>query len=134
MSYFYSKTTGGFYPEAMKSDYPDWPADAIPVKDSDYEQLFEGQAKGKIITANESGYPVLSDPPPPTQEQLLAAAEYKRSKLMAEATQTIDTLQDAVDLDMATDDEKQSLASWKKYRVLLSRVDCTKPTWPERPD
>ncbi|WP_148097668.1 tail fiber assembly protein, partial [Trabulsiella odontotermitis] len=45
-------------------------------------------------------------------------------------------LQDAVDLDMATDDDVQSLTTWKKYRVLLSRVnpdDAPDIEWPEKP-
>ncbi|HHL1887459.1 TPA: tail fiber assembly protein, partial [Klebsiella pneumoniae] len=39
-------------------------------------------------------------------------------------------------LEMATDDEKTRLAAWKKYRVLLNRVDTsTAPDikWPEKP-
>ncbi|MBG6243198.1 MAG: phage tail protein [Candidatus Symbiopectobacterium sp. Dall1.0] len=45
-------------------------------------------------------------------------------------------LQDAVDLDMATEAEKTQLVAWKKYRVLLNRVDIsTAPdiAWPEAP-
>ncbi|XHX67357.1 hypothetical protein GU833_06745 [Photorhabdus akhurstii] len=34
-------------------------------------------------------------------------------------------LQDAIDLDIAIDAEKQTLTEWKKYRVLLNRVDCS---------
>ncbi|EOM6987716.1 tail fiber assembly protein, partial [Escherichia coli] len=45
-------------------------------------------------------------------------------------------LQDAVDLEMATDDEQALLLAWKKYRVLLNRVDTsTAPDveWPAVP-
>ncbi|CBJ82303.1 conserved hypothetical protein [Xenorhabdus bovienii str. Jollieti] len=48
----------------------------------------------------------------------------------------IPPLQDAVDLDMATDSEKSALTEWRKYRVLLNRVDCTTAPdiqWPEQP-
>ncbi|ECB6714918.1 hypothetical protein E0U60_04530 [Salmonella enterica subsp. enterica serovar Tees] len=31
---------------------------------------------------------------------------------------------------MATDDERQM----EKYRVLVNRVDTSKPDWPDRPD
>ncbi|EJR8196736.1 tail fiber assembly protein, partial [Escherichia coli] len=34
-------------------------------------------------------------------------------------------LQDAVDLEIATEEEKSFLASWKRYRVLLNRVDTS---------
>ncbi|MDE9519773.1 tail fiber assembly protein, partial [Xenorhabdus bovienii] len=40
------------------------------------------------------------------------------------------------DLGMATDSEQITLTVWKKYRVLLNRVDCTiapDVKWPEQP-
>lgn len=46
-------------------------------------------------------------------------------------------LQDAVDLDMATETEKSALLAWKKYRVLLNRVDISNAPdidWPEPPE
>ncbi|MGA6000816.1 tail fiber assembly protein, partial [Escherichia coli] len=45
-------------------------------------------------------------------------------------------LQDAVDLDMATDDETKLLLAWKKYRVLLMRVNTSTALdieWPTSP-
>ncbi|ECW0880022.1 tail fiber assembly protein, partial [Salmonella enterica subsp. enterica] len=42
-------------------------------------------------------------------------------------------LQDAVDLGIATDDEKAQLDEWKKYRVLVNRVDTSAPSWPDKP-
>lgn len=54
---------------------------------------------------------------------LLRDAESKKNSLMQLANNHIAPLQDAVDLDMATDPEKQKLVDWRKYRVLLSRVD-----------
>nr|WP_311779029.1 tail fiber assembly protein [Pantoea sp. YU22] len=76
--------------------------------------------------------------PPPVpeipKEDLVAQANQQKASLTSEASQTISILQDAVDLDMATDEEKAQLTAWKKYRVLLSRVDTsTAPdiAWPE---
>ena len=64
-----------------------------------------------------------------------------RRKSLAEkyATGRITTLQDAVDLDMATDAEVAALKEWKVYRVKLSRVEVapTAPAddaWPVSPD
>lgn len=59
-----------------------------------------------------------------------------KQAMMNEANIQLSILQDAVDLEMATDEEKASLPLWKKYRVLLSRIDAnTKDDikWPERP-
>ncbi|EPO5286622.1 tail fiber assembly protein [Enterobacter kobei] len=63
-------------------------------------------------------------------------AEQTRKQLIEDAGLIISVLQGAVDESMATDAEKASLSAWKKYRVLLYRVDTSKPEeieWPELP-
>ena len=63
-------------------------------------------------------------------------AAQQKTNLIADASQTISILQDAVDLGMATDEETAELTAWKKYRVLLSRVDTSKAPdilWPTIP-
>ncbi|WP_426576663.1 tail fiber assembly protein [Xenorhabdus stockiae] len=75
--------------------------------------------------------------PPLTSEQLQEQAEYEKLDRIRDAKDKIDIWQDAVDLDMATKEEKAVLLKWKKYRVLLNRVDCsTAPdiVWPELPE
>ena len=52
---------------------------------------------------------------------------------MALATVAIAPLQDAVELGIATAEETAALSEWKKYRVLLMRVDTAKPEWPTQP-
>lgn len=139
MDVYYSALTHGFFDLRLKASYDEagsWPNDAVVVSENDYRALFEGQAKGKIITPNKDGYPVLVDPPPPTAEQLKRAIEQKKQELMREAGSCIAPFQDALDLDMATEAEKAALRAWKKYRVLLNRVDIsTAPDidWPELP-
>jgi Caudovirales tail fibre assembly protein. len=56
--------------------------------------------------------------------------ESKKNDLMQQVNTQILPLQDAVDLDMATEEEKAQLLSLKKYRVLLGRVDVNDPVWP----
>lgn len=60
-------------------------------------------------------------------------AEGTRTGLMQKSTDIIAPLQDAFELDMATDAEKALLLAWKKYRVLLMRVNTAKPVWPTPP-
>lgn len=52
------------------------------------------------------------------------------------AGQQIATLQRAVDLDMATEIERQALEAWSRYSVLLNRTDTTATAvaWPQSPD
>ncbi|CAB5587809.1 Caudovirales tail fibre assembly protein [Providencia rettgeri] len=74
--------------------------------------------------------------PPVSKEQLIQEAEQRKQSLLTEAAEVIAPLQYAVDLNMATEEEKVSLTAWKKYSVLLNRVDTsTEPDieWPVKP-
>ncbi|QBJ32335.1 tail fiber assembly protein [Hafnia alvei] len=67
----------------------------------------------------------------------IEAAVRELKERMSVATNTINTLQDAVDLEMATDDEKDLLTVWRTYRVLLNRINTALAPaidWPEVPD
>ncbi|MFD3238354.1 tail fiber assembly protein [Rahnella perminowiae] len=60
----------------------------------------------------------------------------QKTALMDFASERTSVLQDAVDLDMATDAETAALPLWKKYRVLLSRIDANTSddvVWPTPP-
>lgn len=64
----------------------------------------------------------------------IAARELKER--MSLAINTISTLQDAVDLAMATEAEENRLTAWRTYRVLLSRIDTASTldiNWPPLP-
>ncbi|WP_312153195.1 tail fiber assembly protein [Lelliottia nimipressuralis] len=70
------------------------------------------------------------------KESAVVAAEAMKAALIKDASEQIAPLQDAVDLDMATDEEKACFNGWRKYRVLLARVDTsTAPvvSWPSEP-
>ncbi|WP_440866548.1 tail fiber assembly protein [Symbiopectobacterium purcellii] len=81
-----------------------------------------------------------------TDTQAQQAAESRAAQQEAQQALTsrltvantrIQPLQDAVDLDMATETERAQLVAWKKYRVLLNRLDISKAAdinWPEPPD
>ncbi|MBS9422298.1 tail fiber assembly protein [Photorhabdus caribbeanensis] len=63
-------------------------------------------------------------------------AKQQQAALLQQANETIALLQDSVDLEVATDSEKAALLEWKKYRVLLTRVDVNQAPdvkWPEVP-
>lgn len=63
-----------------------------------------------------------------------AEAQRKKLELLKQANNAIAMLQDAIELDMATEEEAAKLQKWKKFRVLLNRVDVSKPDWPPLPD
>ena len=105
----------------------------VEITDEYWSELVIGQAGGKVITTDESGRPVLIEADPQTHDQLVTAAEQKKTSLRIAADSEIVWRQDAVDADIATDEEVAALAEWKKYRVLLMRVDTADPTWPIPP-
>ncbi|HGJ5856472.1 tail fiber assembly protein [Arsenophonus nasoniae] len=74
-----------------------------------------------------------------TLDERQTQARQKQTRLLQEAAREMAPLQDASDLDMTTDAEKASLLAWKKYRVLLNRVDISASLdgdidWPQQPD
>lgn len=104
----------------------------IPDGDENYPST------GWLYDGKSYSAPPLSDEEKANQEfQLIATNTSTKQSLMDEATAKISVLQDAVDLEMATEDETASLPLWKKYRVLLSRVDVSQAveiTWPVKPE
>ncbi|HDR2795125.1 TPA: tail fiber assembly protein [Enterobacter asburiae] len=136
MKTYYSPSKNGFYAEFLRDSYEaagTWPDDAFEVTERWRDYLVAAQGKGKIISPNEYGQPMLRDQPPPTAEELIALAEDKKSALLSKAAEVIAPLQDAADLDEATSKEIADLKVWKKYRILVNRVDVTNPEWPEEP-
>ncbi|HEI3267379.1 TPA: tail fiber assembly protein [Escherichia coli] len=138
--YFYSPSNGGFYFQSMKDIYENseagWPGDAVSISEKWYQYLMNGQSNGRVIVCNEYNQPVLSDPPLPTPDELIASAESQKIALMQDANNVIAPLERAVKLGMATSEEEKMLESWERYSVVLSRVDPRDAPdihWPEVP-
>ncbi|CAM3293734.1 hypothetical protein XNC1_3064 [Xenorhabdus nematophila ATCC 19061] len=63
-------------------------------------------------------------------------AEDEKRQLLRAATEKIAICQDAIELGMAMEEEQASLMAWRKYRIRLSRVDCSLVpdiAWPKQP-
>ncbi|WP_241602728.1 tail fiber assembly protein [Rosenbergiella nectarea] len=70
------------------------------------------------------------------QKAMVESVNIEKAQRLQRATDTINPLQDAVDLDMVTEEEKAQLTAWRKYRVLLTRVDASLAPdidWPQPP-
>lgn len=70
---FYSKKTGGFYTREIHG--ANIPADAVEITTEQHAALIDGQSQGRRIVADQNGFPVLADPPPPTEAELVAQYE-----------------------------------------------------------
>lgn len=140
MTVYFSASENGFYDDAYRADYiaaGTWPDDAAAISDQWYQYLLNGQFLGRVVTVNEYGQPVLTDPPAPTKEQLIAEADARKAALITDASETISILKDAVDLGKSTKEEEARLLAWREYRVLLMRVDTSLAPdieWPAAPD
>ncbi|CDG20708.1 protein of unknown function [Xenorhabdus poinarii G6] len=69
--------------------------------------------------------------------RLVRQSEREKQHRMSLASNSIAPLQYAVELDMATNKERDSLTEWKRYCVLLNRVDCSSAPdidWPTAPE
>lgn len=137
--YVYSAKHNSFFPAFYLSDYEDknWDlSDVVEISDETAKEYMSSPPPGKIRVAGKDGMPAWSDLPPPSQEELIAQAEQKKSSMRKVADSNITPLQDAVDMEMATDEEVAALAEWKKYRILLNRVVTTLApniNWPIPP-
>jgi len=72
-----------------------------------------------------------------TKQELMTQAIRNKNERLDFASKIISPLQDAFDLEIATNAEVKKLAVWKKYRVLLNRIDVnTAPDidWPDIPE
>ncbi|MDA4792271.1 tail fiber assembly protein [Enterobacter hormaechei] len=139
MRIYFSPSEIGFYHESDKQAYllaGTWPNDLLEISEKWFLYLLEGQQKGMVITVNDYEQPFLVDPPAPTKEQLNAEAEALKATLIADASETISILKDAVDLGRATKEEEALLLAWREYRISLNRIDTSNAPdieWPVLP-
>ncbi|WP_265535209.1 tail fiber assembly protein [Pseudomonas saponiphila] len=134
---FYSAETNGFYSLGTHGDSR--PADAVEISDELYFSCLAGQSRGLSIQPGSDGYPILTEQPPQSPEQILTSALALRDNLLTVATLRINPLQDAVDLGDATDADTVLLKKWKQYRVAVNRVRDQDSfpemiDWPRQPE
>lgn len=133
---YFSPSLSLFYAANMVEDgsYGDsLPVDLIEITEVEADTYWRvSPPAGKAIGVSK-GRPVWIDIPPLTAEQQAAIADIERTQLRSVADSEIAWRQDAIDVEIATEDEKTALAEWKTYRVLLMRVDTAAPVWPVAP-
>ncbi|HFD7740976.1 TPA: tail fiber assembly protein [Serratia marcescens] len=135
----YSPSENAFYPEELLENYMfsgSLPDDLIDVSYDVFSEFTSVPPPGKVRVSGINGHPEWGDKSPPTHQELIFSANKNKNELMTLASFYIAPLQDAVDLDIANDNEIEQLTAWKMFRVSVSRVDTTKPLdieWPLPP-
>lgn len=125
--------------EETKSEYDKIESEYQPLKNEYSEILpvfFDIRENLKVLkkmTAKE--IEAYINPPIP-KEQLIAEAAMKKQLCAEDAEKSITILERKVRLNMATDDDKNSLTSWEIYSINIADIDTsTAPDieWPEKP-
>lgn len=132
----YSPSENAVYNALLYGDYikaGTWPKDGIEISDEDADKFNGGNKPLGKMLAMVSGYLEWVDEPPLSPERQKADAENMKATLRVRADSEINWRQDAVDTGEATDDEAAALINWKKYRILLMRVNTSNPVWPALP-
>ncbi|AMO80097.1 tail fiber assembly protein [Obesumbacterium proteus] len=142
MNYYFSAKENAFYPVDAIESYKKsgtLPDDIVLVNDDLYiTYAAELTPEGKYRGVGNDGLPCWLDMAvqPISPEEAITMADNEKTRLLDVATAAIAPLQDAVDLDIATDEELAQLKAWKTYRVLLSRIDTASAPdieWPPLP-
>lgn len=137
---WFSRSINDFVPNGSEDD-----VDLVYVSDEEFTYLIEHQV-GFGFKVDSDGKVVVNTeyiPPEESSEQILQRQSVKLQSLSwaAQAQKTalsnrIGTLNDAVDMEMATPEElielpkrKAQLVEWKRYAILLGRV-TSQEGWP----
>lgn len=139
MSVYFSATTLWFYDGSDKEKYVagiGWPSDAVEISDDELAEYTQPAPPGFLLGADEAGKAAWVAAPLPEPTEIIAAAEAKKSRLRKIADAEIAWRQDAVGTGIATPEESAALTEWKKYRVLVMRVDTSAAdiNWPAVPE
>lgn len=118
MTIFFNSITNGFY----DSNISEIPENSIEITAERHKNLLELQSAGHVIRPDEHGNPVATEPIL-TPEEIIAKNKLEQQKLLETANNKIELLQDIIDLGMCEGGEADQLKSWKKYRILLTRIN-----------
>jgi len=71
-----------FYDSKTKGFYLDGGDNRVEITDDYHVELFDAQAGGKVIVADDKGYPIVIEPIPPTDEERRASMVISKVKAM----------------------------------------------------
>lgn len=136
---YFSAATSGFYPEELKENYEEgtgWPDDAVEITFAEW-RLFSGDCPaGKRLGADEQGYPVWDDVPPPTDEELIAVAEQEKQSRLQYANSVAADWRTELSLGVISESDKAKLVLWMQYIKDVKAIDISIPDnidWPPVP-
>ena len=139
--FVFSPSESRFYALEWRADYIDnnrWPHDAINVSDSIYYEFSGTPPTGKQLVAV-NNMPSWGDIPPPTREELIAAADVEKQKRIDSANDYMNSKQwpGKAAIGRMKGDELAQYNLWLDYLDILkvmtiSGVEAI--SWPEPPE
>ncbi|HIB8990887.1 MULTISPECIES: tail fiber assembly protein [Citrobacter] len=139
-NYYYSATNNVFVTAGSTLLSEAGFSDAAPVDDVVFDEYFRTIKDGMRRVAGDDGLPAWQKIPPPTPEEIkaaaIAAAEQKKSQLLAEASEVTRGWQTDLLLGTISDEDKAKLIEWRTYIKELEGVDTSsapKINWSEKP-
>lgn len=97
MMIFWSASSKCFYDSRINSGMPE---DAIEISGQLRDQLIVGELSGKVISADQSGWPVLQDPAPPSNDDVISAEREWRDAELQRVSWLRDRHRDQLDLEL----------------------------------
>ena len=144
MSIFYNLKNNAFYDDNINII----PVNSIEISAEKYNELYNAINSGCIIFDDLT----YSEPPPSgfhkwggkkwvldenkKNAAIIQKNESVKNLLLSTANEKIAILQDVIDLDMRESNEGEQLKRWKKFRILVTRVDTNQLDieWPKQPE
>ncbi|EFH4709106.1 TPA: tail fiber assembly protein [Escherichia coli] len=131
--YFYSQKENGFFTDLNKA-----PSDAVEITTDEWLLLLDGQDNGMKIVSNQEGYPVLTEQPPLSKENLIALVELKKRKIINEANEYMNSRQwpGKAAIGRLKGEELAQYNLWLDYLDALELVDPSSAPdieWPTPP-
>lgn len=142
MEMVYSAANNSFFAKNDVEKYEEagWElADVVDVTYDAYLEFIEDRTlQGQVRIAGADGFPAWGDIPPPTHEELIAAAEQVRQQLLAHADATMLDWRTELMLAEISDANKSKLSAWLAYKNDVKSVDVTTDpehvSWPVPPE
>ncbi|EGG1127657.1 tail fiber assembly protein [Escherichia coli] len=139
--YMYSAKNNAFYLSDSEELYKaegTWPDDAKSVSDKIAEEFMAESPVGKKRIAGKDGYPSWGEIPPPTQEELSAAAVVEKQSRIDQTNAYINSKQwpGKAAIGRLKGDELAQYNLWLDYLDALEAVDTTIAPdikWPTPP-
>ncbi|WP_139794062.1 tail fiber assembly protein [Chromobacterium violaceum] len=128
MMYYSAKLNAFFDDPAYYHQLPD---DLKEISDELYARVMTCRSPDDDVIPGPDGLPMCQRRPGLDGPSL--GEQQKVDMKMSEANQKIQILADAIDLGIASQEEKRDYDLWRKYRVLLSRVP-QQPGFPAKID